>query len=192
MGLIDDLREVRRRLYRKEAAEAIDEACDGLGIPYGIKGDAFHGDDLASVLVEISARIKREFIPVPLGKDGRRLEVGRHYFGSDGRAWMVLGFRPNRTYDVVGQCGDEVNQYLKGVWLMSERPDTQERIDADKEKSTIDYWGCSNAACDECPAMVDGKRPYERYGIRSISYNSCVVAQGYDLALRQARLDGRA
>lgn len=70
--------------------------------------------------------------------------------------------------------------------LTHEKPDTQERIDADKKKLMYEYWECKSSKCGECPATIDGKKPSLYYGVRS-----CSTAQGMDIARRQAELDAR-
>lgn len=67
-----------------------------------------------------------------------------------------------------------------------ERPDTQERIDADAQKIFGDYWGCTGQRCAECPAKIDGKRPPEHYGVLS-----CAFAKTLDILRRQRELDAR-
>lgn len=49
-------------------------------------------------------------------------------------------------------------------WERPEEPDTIERIRADAVKNFDKYWGCEGVCCSDCPAKVDGKKPYERYG----------------------------
>lgn len=184
MGLIDDL---------QKAAKAVNEKVSGSAAIYtarlrlGAEEGPTYGNELFNVLTFIAERIGKEYVPVPLSKDGEPLEVGRRYYGKDGRAWTVLGFKPC-AYDVVGMSDEgSLNTHMKGRWLSTEQPDTQERIDEDKRKSVSQYWGCGGAGCHQCPSKVDGLTPCERYGM-----DECEVAMGYDLALRQARLDGRA
>jgi hypothetical protein len=48
-------------------------------------------------------------------------------------------------------------------------PDTWEWLKNDilryvKTGSAMEYWGCSEDACKQCPAKADGKTPKERYG----------------------------
>lgn len=69
-------------------------------------------------------------------------------------------------------------------WLTTEEPDTQERIDRDGMVDYAEYWRCEDDICFGCPAKVDGKSPRTRYRV-----NSCAVAQGLDIARRQAALD---
>ncbi len=70
-------------------------------------------------------------------------------------------------------------------WLTTERPDCQERIDEDKGNISSVYWGCRVIdSCSNCPTRIDGERPRDHYGVKN-----CTVAQGMDLARRQAELD---
>lgn len=69
-------------------------------------------------------------------------------------------------------------------WLTTEEPDTQERIDRDKMKDVYEYWDCAGTPCWNCHAMEDGKNPRQRYAARA-----CGVAQGINIARRQAALD---
>ena len=41
-----------------------------------------------------------------------------------------------------------------------------ERIIEDTMKDIDEYWGCEEFCCSDCPAKVDGKKPYERYGTK--------------------------
>lgn len=65
-------------------------------------------------------------------------------------------------------------------------PDSQERIDRDAVKGEYEYWGCTGSECHNCPALVDGKKPNQRYGILW-----CGSATRLDLLRRQRELDGR-
>lgn len=63
-------------------------------------------------------------------------------------------------------------------------PDTQARIDGDKRKRYDAYWKCdADITCCECPAVIDGMKPYEYYGVLN-----CKVAQGMDIARRKHEL----
>lgn len=65
-------------------------------------------------------------------------------------------------------------------------PDTQKRIDRDALKDQYEYWGCMGSCCPQCPVLVDGKKPSERYGVLW-----CSDAIRLDLLRRQRELDGR-
>lgn len=89
-------------------------------------------------------------------------------------------FHPNRV-DLV-----EEGAWCPASWLTHEEPDTQERIDEDAQKSTLEYWGCRDASCECCPAETDGKTPRGRFDARN-----CQQAQLLDLLRRQRELDAR-
>lgn len=91
------------------------------------------------------------------------------------------------------RCNEEV--YLRapgkndGVWcpaswLTHTPPDTQERIDEGKRLRLDRYWKCVGFECNCCTLGGDGLNPAERYGVPN-----CIVAQGMDIARRQAELD---
>ena len=87
-----------------------------------------------------------------------------------------------REYVRVCTCG----AWCHASWLTHTPPDTQERIDEDKGKKGNEYWRCVGFLCGDCPAEIDGKRPSDRYGVLN-----CWIAQGMDIARRQADLDAR-
>lgn len=71
-------------------------------------------------------------------------------------------------------------------WLTHTPPDTQQQIDEDVAKSTFEYWGCQNAPCGNCPALVGGEKPFKRFGTED-----CQKAMVSDLLRRQRELDKR-
>lgn len=81
--------------------------------------------------------------------------------------------------------GESIKAWIERNYIERPRPDTQERILVDARKIYIEYWGCENILCDDCPAKVDGKTPKEHYGT-----HSCDRAQALDLLRRQRELDG--
>lgn len=87
-----------------------------------------------------------------------------------------------REYVRVCTCG----AWCHASWLTHTPPDTQQRIDEDKGKKGTEYWRCVGFFCGDCPAEIDGKRPSDRYGVLN-----CSIAQGMDIARRQADLDAR-
>ena len=113
-------------------------------------------------------------------------KIGSEYYGKCGLAGVVDG--EALTVSRVGESGttrvkESVAAWCPASWLTHTPPDTQERIDKDKRKSYVSYWGCLEHECCDCPATVDGKTPDERYGVVS-----CTVAQGMDIARRQREL----
>ena len=70
-------------------------------------------------------------------------------------------------------------------WLTHERPDSWGRLREDVRKDYTAYWGCIGFCCDKCPALVDGKKPNERYDTAG-----CHTAEQIDLLARAERLAG--
>lgn len=87
-----------------------------------------------------------------------------------------------REYVRVCTCG----AWCHASWLTHTPTDTQEQIDEDVAKSTFEYWGCQNAPCGNCPALVGGEKPFKRFGTED-----CQKAMVSDLLLRQRELDAR-
>lgn len=132
-----------------------------------------------------SERVKRP-APEALGADGLPIVVGE-------TVWGIL----SGIEGTVSSMNDDSTAYVKwddGRWspcidccnLTHTPPDTQERIDEDKGKKGNEYWRCVGFLCRDCPAEIDGKRPSDRYGVLN-----CWIAQGMDIARRQADLDAR-
>ncbi|WP_461186121.1 hypothetical protein [Adlercreutzia sp. CNCM I-6216] len=132
-----------------------------------------------------SERVKRP-APEALGADGLPIVVGE-------TVWGIL----SGIEGTVSSMNDDSTAYVKwddGRWspcidccnLTHTPPDTQERIDEDKGKKGNEYWRCVGFLCGDCPAEIDGKRPSDRYGVLN-----CWIAQGMDIARRQADLDAR-
>lgn len=124
--------------------------------------------------------------PEALGADGLPIVVGE-------TVWGIL----SGIEGTVSSMNDDSTAYVKwddGRWspcidccnLTHTPPDTQERIDEDKGKKGTEYWRCVGFLCGDCPAEIDGKRPSDRYGVLN-----CSIAQGMDIARRQADLDAR-
>ena len=63
-------------------------------------------------------------------------------------------------------------------------PDSLERIEEDAEKRYDIYWKCSGINCSECPAVINGKKPDERYE----TIGDCLNAQKLDLLYRQRKV----
>lgn len=155
-----------------------------------------------------SERVKRP-APEALGADGMPIVEGETVWldeahsrcaGScgfeDGNKYSLCGIErqemltvedahievDGREYVRVCTCG----AWCHASWLTHTPPDTQERIDEDKGKKGNEYWRCVGFLCGDCPAEIDGKRPSDRYGVLN-----CSIAQGMDIASRQADLDAR-
>ena len=64
--------------------------------------------------------------------------------------------------------------------------DSIERIKADSFKCVPEYWKCSYIEdCIKCPSKIDGRTPFEHYGIYSC-YNAMIL----DLIERTVKVMG--
>lgn len=125
-----------------------------------------------------------------LGADGKPIVVGETVYRlTDGTAWKVTKLHHSEPRISVVSVGGK--RVTAGGWFLASEythtpPDTQEKIDRDKHKTMTRYWECEDAECYTCPCRFDGKKPSEHYGVFS-----CEVAQGMDIARRQAELGKR-
>lgn len=71
--------------------------------------------------------------------------------------------------------------YAKAKWLTKIQPDTLEKIESDAKKNASDYWNCGDISCNNCPALINGQMPYERYS----TDKDCLTAKTLDLLHRQ-------
>lgn len=78
----------------------------------------------------IRSNLQRDYVPVPLDKDGEKINRSCLYYGADGRDWHILGFSRGR-YNVIGQHEDKI-QPLRAKWLSRNAPNPVLTID-DKE-----------------------------------------------------------
>lgn len=135
-----------------------------------------------------SERVKRPALEV-LGADGKPIVVGETVYSTLvewlGTPLEVLGIE-NQAYVKVAIPGGKGWTSFIAANLTHTPPDTQEKIDRDKSKAITRYWECEDAECHTCPCRIDGKKPSEYYGTIN-----CSVAQGMDIARRQAELDKR-
>ena len=74
---------------------------------------------------------------------------------------------------------------LGGVPEPEPEPDSWERLKNDAQKELIDYWSCRDVMCNDCPAIVDGKNPMDRYGTAG-----CGLAMRADIVARAKALAG--
>lgn len=123
-----------------------------------------------------------------LDKDGAPIDEGDTVWTEDGCRWKVLGIKegghPVQAKCVEG-CHRGKRRDLKWTWVSHERPDSWWRLREDARKGYTAYWGCIGFCCDKCPALVDGKKPSERYGTAG-----CHMAKQLDLLARAERLAG--
>lgn len=149
-----------------------------------VKGGYGYHDEAYPLLLWDVRFVKRHRQEV-LDADGVPIHVGDTVYSQDGKSFTVQEIMVDYDDDErTVFCGE----YHKGfkVWriatdLTHKQPDTLERIEEGAKKAFTDYWGCGDAECENCPAMVDGKKPWERYA----TDGSCERAQKLDLLRRQ-------
>ena len=141
--------------------------------------------------------------PKVLDADGAPIEVGDKVWMLPGKhceTYPLNGYKAGVEYTVTENesashkesgriCisgGDLIYGYPMPEQVTHREPDTQERIDRDAMKGEYEYWGCTGSECNNCPALVDGMKPSQRYGILW-----CGCAMRLDLLRRQRELDGR-
>lgn len=179
-----------------EDATAICLALDGSC--YSLHYDMPDGERVC--LFDGSERIKRPE-PEVLGADGEPIRKGETVHlddehagmaGNAGEGFSLLGIDPgcdvtvNWIFDGKARLV-EYGASCPASWLAHTPPDYQQRIDEDKRKTHAAYWGCdTNITCNDCPAVIDGMKPYEYYGVLN-----CMVAQGMDIARRKHALDAK-
>ena len=143
--------------------------------------------DERELFTAIADRIEREYMPLPM-LEGEPLKVGDKVdgYGQEGAEVVAVmnSVMVAVRSTVKGGHGYHDEAYPLLLWDVSElkrpQPDTLERIEEDAMKTFTDYWGCCDAGCSCCPAMVDGKRPHDRY-----ETVDCIRAQKLDLLRRQ-------
>lgn len=131
-------------------------------------------------------RVKRR-APEALGADGLPIVEGETVYPISG-SWIgcpleVAGINSDGSVRLSLPDGKGWTCYLAD-FLTHTPPDTQERIDEDARKSTLEYWGCGDAGCGHCPAKIEGKIPRDRLNARN-----CEKAMLLDLLRRQRELD---
>ena len=145
-------------------------------------GHGYHDEAYPLLLWDVDS-LKRHRHKV-LDADGVPIIVGDVvYFVDNTEAFDVLGVESDGA-DLVHigrKDGTSTDAWVSPSDLTHKQPDTLERIEADAMKMSSDYWGCDGAECHNCPAVVDGKKPYERY--ENSGY--CAAAQKLDLLRRQ-------
>ena len=137
--------------------------------------------------------LDRWFIPRPRYEDGEPVRFGEDTDELNGIVKLIflLGGRCCQMQDADGN----IHNVFYGE-RVKRRPAPEKLgadglpIDADARKNSIRYWGCEDFSCDECPALIDGKKPVAFYELDLI-HDSCSEAQKLDLLRRQRELDKR-
>lgn len=149
----------------------------------GIDGIAYPA---GAVSLDGLTRTEPEPEPV-LDRDGAPIEVGDTVYvvGNDRNPKKVTAIT-NYSHPIV-HC-----EVVKGFpyeyepqSLTHKRVDSWERLTEDALKDMVDYWSCRGINCSDCPAVVDGEYPYQRYDT-----DGCKSAVAADIVARAKALSG--
>ena len=110
--------------------EVLDEASKSESRAYLINKEAPYAAISPDAARFIRSNLQRDYVPVPLDKDGEKINRNCLYYGADGRDWRIIGFSRGR-YNVIGQHDDKI-QPLRAKWLSRNAPNPVLTID-DKE-----------------------------------------------------------
>lgn len=141
-------------------------------------------NDERKLFTVIADRIEREYVELPLDADGVPIKLSDKVF-------FVGSYEPHEVFGFLFEYGEALvhigrrdktstDAYVKPEELAHKPIDTLESIENDARKSYPKYWKCSDAWCDNCPAIVDGKKPHERYATNE----DCENAKALDLLRR--------
>lgn len=138
------------------------------------------------------ARVKRPVQRV-LDADGVEIEAGDTMYGIGRTKHRFEVIDPHHIDPEVGEafsvrCYDRDEHeecHCKPKLLAHTRPDSWRRLEEDAAKNYAAYWGCGMSTCAECPKLIDGKTPYERFGCLH-----CLDAMRLDLIRRAKVLAG--
>lgn len=164
-----------RRCTRGEVNEMVDAV-------EGWKAKASELDALCG-----AGRVVPEGCRWPGFGDGGRLALGGEAWTRDGGRVRVVAVshRGKAAVRPWGRKDGRGARWVPASSLLAERPDSWWRLREDVRKDYTAYWGCIGFCCDKCPALVDGKKPSERYGTAG-----CHKAEQLDLLARAERLAG--
>lgn len=175
----------------------IGDEVDGLG---GEIIEVYIAEDVADIWnnfanhmhLSLGERVNRP-APKVLDADGVEIEAGDTVYGIGRTKHRFEVIDPHHIDPEVGEAfsvrcydRDEHEQcHCKPKLLTHTRPDSWERLTEDAAKNHVAYWGCGMSTCAECPKLIDGKTPYERFGC-----HHCLDAMRLDLIRRAKVLAG--
>lgn len=172
---------------RYEGGEPVDESDFGEDACLTVYGDGdwlINCSDGGQIEGSRSQRVERP-APEALGADGLPIVEGDVVYEL-GKDEALTVYEVNAQYIHAKKESGAAWSNLTAEYLTHTHPDTQKRIDGDSQKTADAYWGCIDVSCEDCPAKIDDKRPWER-----CYANNCVQAQILDLLRRQRELDKR-
>lgn len=172
------LREFSRAESCEERAEAVGLRChESASCAECLKAT---GEAAGALLDEVEKRFVPEGMEWPVFEDGEPVRIGDRVQLCGGHSEELCQVRMGESgYSLYTEASDE--EHLYGTTVNRPEPaDTQERIDADAEKTPCEYFGRKGRPCfdgDGCPSLeMDG---------------SCGAAKTRDLLRRQRELDAK-
>lgn len=81
-----------------------------------------------------------------------------------------------------GQAFSKLIELLERDYVEKER-DSLEKIEREARFGAWSYWKCAGFGCDECPSLLEDKKPSDFYEVAT-----CEKAQMMDLLRRQREL----
>lgn len=137
---------------------------------------------IRDAVINIAKAINEEYISRPRYTDGSVVNIGDEII-FEGRPRKVshVYLRDDGAFGLAIDDGKTTGWYGRGTRANRPEPDSREKVLRDARKLIGEYWGCET--CGKCPALVNGKRPYERYHV-----GDCNEAMRLDLLARLDRL----
>lgn len=129
--------------------------------------------------VKKNEKIKR---PPVLDKDGQEIKVGDTVYNVvSGEGSEVEAIEWGRVGAVIRTT---TSIHLGPSDLTHTPPDSWEKLREDTKKFFIDYWGCRDFSCDDCPSTIGEETPGAHYKC------DCTKAQRLDVLARAEKLAG--
>ena len=158
-GNLENILGVKFPCYGMECDECYDRAFNALA-------DAIERDYQPRQKTEI---LDAEGVPIHVGDKVWYLKTNKYLIVSElGKNWFRA--TDNMKHDPLS--------------FSHKQPDSLERIEEDAKKQYDIYWKCSGIDCCDCPAIINGKKPDERYE----TVGDCLNAQKLDLLHRQRKI----
>lgn len=125
-----------------------------------------------------------ELFEVTKASDGKEIKIGDIVY-CNGKTYTVVKYSASGD-EVIARSKENIFDYSKlsicSITHEIPEPDSIEKIKADAIALYTDYFGCSSpdrSMCGKCPALIDGKKPYDYYGTFS-----CIQAKDLDIIRR--------
>ena len=184
-------------MISKEELERIKQG-DGLVVEsngikhYGASEVLINGHRLTEVL-EAAASYKEEQ-PKVLDADGIEIKPGdKLYYGDKSFSpGIFAGVVESVSMNIHGTGLPGIEYTCDRGWDLAEKlphqkPETLQDVIADFDKGHIEYWGCGDTCCGECPAKINGETPDDYYE----TDGNCVLAMYEDISRRLKAIDKR-